>query len=620
MKKNKKPEEKKNPLHIEHSIWSNVRFISGQIWKHNRVTWLFFVIAIICAPFLQYVWAFITKAVIDIITAEGDQWDLLNVVLICGGIQLAAQLIGGYKDANIWWRIIFIRAKMMVMQNHRIMTIRYENLENPDVLDMYYKSQKACDGNANGVGGVMYDILNLCETALVVAVGVVILGTFNPFVMVLLAIVAVLRFVIDNGGNKYSKKKVWDPLASFWRKQYYMNRISTDFSFAKDVRMFNLRDFLMNKYSELNEIYYSKRRFIVKIFTILSSLNTVLVVIYQVLIYLWLFQEVLNGSMTIGEFTLYLAASQTLFQYIGNLLSISISLFQNSRKVDDFRSFIEFEAGDTGGKKVPHSDKWEFEFKNVSFKYPRAEKFALRNVSITLKTGESLAVVGLNGAGKSTFIKLLMRLYEPCEGEILLNGVNIAEYDLDEYYTIFSPVFQDVELYAFPLAENVSMKTPEKTDKDIAEKSLCRAGFGEKLKTLDKGLETEVLKILYDDGVDFSGGEKQKLALARALYKNAPVVVLDEPTAALDALAEYKLYQDFDKLIEGKTSVYISHRLSSTRFCDHVAIFNDGAIIEYGTHESLLAMGGKYAEMFKIQAQYYVENNAGIREEAQQNV
>ena len=258
--------------------------------------------------------------------------------------------------------------------------------------------------------------------------------------------------------------------------------------------------------------------------------------------------------------------------------------------------------------------------------------------------------VGLNGAGKTSFIKLLLRLYNPTEGRILLNGVDVQTYDRDSYFSVFSPLFQDVSLFAFPLAENVSMKTPEETDKDKAAGYLNDAGMGEKVASLKDGIDTQLLKIVYDDGVDLSGGEeleeacknanihdfimstekgyesevgvngfklsggeKQKLALARALYKDSPVVVLDEPTAALDAIAEGKLYNDFSRLIAGKTSVFISHRLSSTQFCSNVAMFKDGKMIEYGNHKSLLALNGEYANMWRIQSQYYVEEEKNER-------
>ncbi|MBR4179455.1 MAG: ABC transporter ATP-binding protein, partial [Treponema sp.] len=223
------------------------------------------------------------------------------------------------------------------------------------------------------------------------------------------------------------------------------------------------------------------------------------------------------------------------------------------------------------------------------------------------KAGERLAVVGLNGAGKTTFIKLLMRLYEPTEGAIFLNGQDIRSWDLKSYFAIIAPVFQDVNLFAMTYKENVSMNELENTDDELVKKCTEDAGLGEKIRDLKDGIDTQLLKVIYDDGIDMSGGEKQKLALARALYKNAPVVVLDEPTAALDALAESKLYQDFDKLIYGKTAIYISHRLSSTQFCNNVAMFKDGQLIEYGTHDSLMKKKGEYANMYKVQAQYYVE-------------
>lgn len=290
-----------------------------------------------------------------------------------------------------------------------------------------------------------------------------------------------------------------------------------------------------------------------------------------------------KGELTIGNFTLYLASAGTFFEYVSTLLNGVAGVMARSREVDDFRSFLDFEGGDDkkDGKELPKAEKYEFVFENVSFKYPKAERYALKNLNLTLAAGERLAVVGLNGAGKSTMIKLLLRLYEPTEGRILLNGVDVREYNKESYYNAFAPVFQQVELFAFPMDENVSMKEPERTDGAKAKECLEAAGLTEKLASLPNGTKTELLKIVHDDGVDLSGGEKQKLALARALYKDAPVVVLDEPTAALDALAEAKLYEDFDKLIGGKTAVYISHRLSSTQFlrsCGHVCGRRNGGV------------------------------------------
>ncbi len=294
-----------------------------------------------------------------------------------------------------------------------------------------------------------------------------------------------------------------------------------------------------------------------------------------------------------------------------NQLLIAISgLKERSAHTDDFRSYMDIPSGDEAAETVPipEAEDYAFTFENVSFRYKGQEKYALKNINITLSPGEKLAVVGLNGAGKTTFIKLLLRLYDVTEGRILLNGTDIRSFDRAEYFKMFSPAFQDVTVFAFPMSENVSMSEPFNTDKDRAESVLRSAGLGEKIDSLEKGVDTELLKVLYDDGIDLSGGEKQKLALARALYKESKIIVLDEPTAALDALAEYRLYQSFDSMIGKKTAVYISHRLSSTRFCDRVAMFAKGEMVETGTHEELIALGGEYAEMFRVQAQYYVED------------
>ena len=243
-------------------------------------------------------------------------------------------------------------------------------------------------------------------------------------------------------------------------------------------------------------------------------------------------------------------------------------------------------------------------FEDVTFGY-NPDKVILKDISLFAKPGQKLAFVGSTGAGKTTMIKLLLRLYDPTEGCILLNGVDIRYYKRQDYYRLFSPVFQDVEVLAFPIAENISMKSIAYTDLDKAYSCVVDAGLQDKIDSLQKGILTELLKVVDEEGVDFSGGEKQKLALARALYKNAPIVVLDEPTSALDAIAEQRLYQSFDKMIGKKSAVYISHRLASTRFCDNVAMFKSGEMIEYGTHESLMEKKGEYARMFELQAQYY---------------
>ena len=568
-------------------------------------------IGMICTPMLQYLWTFISKFVIDTITNEQGTGQLSKLLLIFIVLQLIAAMLNTYYGCNIWWRFIHARLCMIQKQNLKIMRINYEHLENPDVMDCYERAGQACNNNMNGVEGMMREGAEFLKSLAVVLVGLAIIGSLNLWMVLLVFAVTVLNFLFRNYTSRTAKKKVWDPLAPWWRKNQYMQNTTTDFAAAKDIRMFGLKDWLCDKYRELAKVRCDAQRKNEKLWRNAGFVGAATWLVSQAGVYAYLIYQVIQGNVTIGDFTMYTASFATFFNFINELLTHAGNLLACSREVDDFRSFLDFGEGDEedGGIPVPKLDSYEFTFKNVSFRYPKAEAYALKNLNLTVKAGERLAVVGLNGAGKSTFIKLLLRLYEPTEGEILLNGVNVKDYNRHDYYQVFAPVFQTVELFAFPLAENISMQAPDETDAKKAEECLQAAGLKEKLEALPKGVKTEVLKVIYDDGVDFSGGEKQKIALARALYKDAPVVVLDEPTAALDAVAESRLYEDFDKLIGGKTAVYISHRLSSTQFCNHVAMFSGGEMVEYGTHKSLLEQDGEYAKMFRIQAQYYMEES-----------
>ncbi|MDE5860260.1 MAG: ABC transporter ATP-binding protein/permease, partial [Oscillospiraceae bacterium] len=604
----KKKDENQNPYHKDYGLFSNMRYVMSGMFNYVPKMRLYIPIGIICAPIIQYLWTFITKFVIDMITGEKGWESLLWLIAMVTAVQIISTMVNTWRGSKWSW-FIYARMKMMVEFNRKIMAIDFKNTEDPDVMDCREKGGRAANGNENGIEGMMRHTVNLLENTAVAAVGLVILGTLNIWLVLAMIGLCMISFVARNHANKKCKKEVWDPLATWWRRNNYMSNTTCDFAAAKDIRMFGLREWLTEKFKNEKKTRYEGQKKNEKIWLNVSICTNICFAALRIIVYGWLLYKASRGEMTIGNFSLYVASSTTFYSYVWHIMNSIAELLQRSREVDDWRSFLDMDGGDPGvGKEVPLYESYEFEFRNVSFKYPKAENYALKNLSLTLKAGERLAVVGLNGAGKSTFIKLLLRLYEPTEGEILLNGVNVQEYSKTSYYRIFSPVFQEVNLFAFPLAENVSMKSPDNTDKKLSENCLEKSGFGEKLKELPSGIDTEILKVIYDDGTDLSGGEKQKLALARALYKDAPVVVLDEPTAALDALAESKLYGDFDKLIGGKTAVYISHRLSSTQFCSEVAMFKDGEMVELGTHKELLENGGAYAEMFKIQAQYYVDN------------
>ena len=324
--------------------------------------------------------------------------------------------------------------------------------------------------------------------------------------------------------------------------------------------------------------------------------------------YMLIGYSALGGTAPAGSIVQTVGAITAVTTSIGMLISGFGTIYNNAEFIKPFEDYLLLPSFLHDGKKSVNTSeghKHEIEFRNVSFRYPGTEKFALSNLSLKFNPTERLAVVGLNGSGKTTMIKLLCRLYDPTDGEILLDGVNIKEYDYEQYTSLFSVVFQDTALFPLWLGQNISVS--DTYDEEGVRKSLDGAGFTERLEEMPDGLDTVIGKEYDEDGIQVSGGEAQKIALARALYRNAPIVVLDEPTAALDPIAEYEVYTTFDKTIGNKTAVFISHRLSSCRFCGRIAVFDEGKLIQQGTHEVLLSdKNGRYHELWEAQAGHYV--------------
>jgi len=319
-----------------------------------------------------------------------------------------------------------------------------------------------------------------------------------------------------------------------------------------------------------------------------------------------------TGAVGIGDFILYQGTVTGLVSAASELVNVIGQLHYNSQFLQNTFEYLDMPnnmyKGTLAVEKRDDID-YEIEFRDVSFQYPRSEEWALRHVNLKFKIGDKLAVVGENGSGKTTFIKLLCRLYDPTEGKILLNGIDISRYRYDEYMGLFSVAFQDYSLFAFSVAENVAASS--QIDEAHVLNCLERVGLGEKMAALEKGIRTNIGRDYENDGVDFSGGEQQKIALARALYKDAPFMILDEPTAALDPIAEAEIYGRFNDIASDKTSIYISHRLSSCKFCDEIAVFHKGQIVQLGTHDVLAAdEAGKYYELWHAQAQYYTKKGA----------
>ena len=606
-------ESKENPLHREFGRLSNARYVLGKCRRYSPSAIPLALIGILCSSVTSYYLGFFTKLVIDLLQRGGGQ-DLpaLMRIVVPGALVGALLQLGNVlSGSKTWYRYIHVRMRVIEERVARVLRIPYEALENPDMLDLHERACQATGDNSSGFEGMMHLMQTLAVNLTTVAVTLVAVLALDLRLVLALAALALIEYAYHTYCIRTDKKRVWDVLSPTWRQLHYMERVTQDFDYAKDIRLFSLSDFLLGKQQRVYEKRWKTLDFHQNLWLSHGVVVTAAVFVSKAAIYAVMFHAVLQKGMTVGDFTLCMALAMAFSGSLIEFLRRFGDFSRTSLEVDDLRSFLELDMlPDTGTGKPPAADGYRIEFRGVSYRYHGAEKWALRDLNLTIEPGERLAVVGLNGAGKTTMIKLLLRLYDPTEGSILLNGVDIRTYSREEYYRLFSPVFQNVEVLAFPLFEMISMKPGDETDMARAAACADEAGLGERVKSLPKGLETELLKVVDDDGVDLSGGEKQKLALARALYKDAPIVVLDEPTSALDAIAEQRLYESFDSMIGRKSAVYISHRLASTRFCDHVAMFRDGRMIEYGTHDQLMNMHGEYARMFDMQAQYYQKEEA----------
>lgn len=488
----------------------------------------------------------------------------------------------------------------------------FKNMESPDFLD-YAQRAKTALYRGNGFHGVLYESRNFIAQGTLTVLTAALIGIQNLIVMIVFIIISFGIAKISAIVTKRDKEKFSDAMAPCRRKMSYLEETSKNFDYAKDIRLFRMSNVFAREFEKVNSFFYGLNKKHHNRWILCNCAMESVLLIQKVLMYSWLVYMVLAGHYQISDFVLYVGLVGTFHSSVGFITWVYSSIRGNCLMVNDYRNFIGWkEDKESAGEKDGHItdinlDKFAFQFENVSFKYPGHENYVLRNVNLTIDDGMKLAVVGVNGAGKTTFVKLIMKLYEPTEGRILLNGVDIKEYSREEYFKIFSPVFQNVECFAMPIYQNVSFATEENTDMDQVDSVLEQSGLKVKIDSYEKGIHTNLLKIFDKKGIDLSGGEKQRLAMSRALYKDGNVVILDEPTAALDALAEDRMYREFENMIQNKTAIFISHRLGSTRFCDKIAMFEDGSVVEEGTHDELMQKGGKYAYMFRIQSQYYEE-------------
>lgn len=461
--------------------------------------------------------------------------------------------------------------------------------------------------SSDSFSGILDCITSFLGAIINVVTYIAIVLTVGPIILLLVGFVITIQLVI-NRLKQNSEYKWHVKQAPVYRKMMFLNDILSNLQFGKEMRVYTLQEYFLDK----GKINFKKsflpnlKKSVIEAEG-LGFITEIAKVFQKLVIYIVLGVKVIFNGMAIGDFSLYLSSADKLTNCLSCLVETISKLMTCGIFAEEFRYCItlsEEKQKMYGNKVVPDDGDLSIEFCNVSFKYPNTETYVLKNISFKLNSGESMSLVGVNGAGKSTIVKLICRFYEPTEGNIFICGINIKELSSDEYIRLIGVVFQDFKLFSFSVKENISMSVD--FDEDRIKQSIDKSGLGKKIENLSNGSETYISREFDENGVEFSGGEGQKLAIARAIYRNSPIIILDEPTAALDPIAEYDVYSRFNELSKSKTAIYISQRLSSTRFTDKIAVLDGGKIVEFGSHNDLILNDGVYSEMFNMQKQYYL--------------
>ncbi len=591
--------EKKKP---SHGVLSDLMYIAGTMRREYKACLWINLLWTLVLPICWTTNPFVNKFAMDAISYP--ELRKFSVLALAGLLllRLVSEIIAGrcnrYMSNYGFTKLRWLFIKKIVRKR---MTMDYQNVELTSSSDSYQKAYEGFQTTTNGINMMR----NTFTNAVQVMIYTVVLAQLSPLMIFVSGLPYLLCFLINRrvDGWKWRNTDKWTNLD---RQLGYISSASSDFAYAKDTRLYDMSGWLTQKFKNIWEkrlFWYKKYdgnmtrwKIVMNIIDAASLLASYGITIYMVM----------KGSVGAGDFVMYFSSIMDYGNAVWGLSSNLSGFFWLRDNINFYRDYLEIPDKFNHGEGVAlPAGQCELELKNVSYTYPNAEKPTINSISFKLHKGERLALVGLNGAGKSTLIKLMCGLYDPTEGEILLNGTDVRKFNREEYYTLFSTVFQDFDILPVTVSQNITQSEDADYDSEAVEEVLKKSGLYDKVETLPKKEKTLLAKSVFDDATDFSGGEMQKLALAKALYKDAPLLLLDEPTAALDPISEQEMYLRYAEFSRDKASVFISHRLASTRFCDNIILIENGSIAEHGTHTELMEKGGKYAELFEIQSAYY---------------
>lgn len=601
IKKTKKTRPKYNML-------QNTAFMIGLAWtsKEKKVLVSLLLAASLTAA-LSILNLYLPPTVLSVVE-QGEP--VSKLLLTVGGFSIVLMIVSAvnaYIDTNSMYGRISVRSELINALNRKVTTTSYPNLFDERMRELENISTAAISNNSAATEAIWGTLTSLLSNVIGFVVYACLLSSVQPAIAVFITITAMIGFFVSFRLNEWGYRHRAEESVEVG-KMDYLKRISSGVTFAKDIRIFGLRSWIEELYTKAERAYTAFHERAEGVYAIAGAVDVALTFLRNAVAYAILVGLVVKGRIGVAEFLLYFSAVDGFAAWVNGILGELNTLHKHSLDICNVRELLDYDEPFelVGGEhiKADPMGAYEIRLERVSFRYPGADKDTLTNIDLTLHPGEKLAVVGLNGAGKTTLIKLICGFLDPTEGRVLLNGRDVREFNRVDYYTLFSAVFQNFSLLAASIAANVAQDTVD-IDLDRVKYCVERAGLCEKIESLAAGYDTLLNREVYDDAILLSGGETQRLMLARALYKDAPFIILDEPTAALDPIAEADMYNKYNEMTNRRSSVYISHRLASTRFCDRIILIDGAKISETGTHDELIKMGGKYAELFEVQSKYY---------------
>lgn len=570
----------------------------------DRKSLVYFFIRVPAMVFQPIITAYIPKAMIDCIEQGATVGRLTLVVALLSVLVALTTWLSPFLQELLLGSARIIRMRYAVMAFNKNLNTDYINIES---LEGREKNNRATEFYRSYYSASA-DFLDTCNQMLVCLVGVItsltLIYKINFIMILLIFSTCIAEFFLLRYLNKEEKDVKNERSGVFVKLDYYYS-LSKDLTASKDIRLYGFTEhflFSIAKFiSVLEKIVSKYMHQSIKVGGTRALLNF----LRELVAYAYLTYLVCTGSLSVSDFIFYFGIITGFSNWIMSFVYLYSNMERCCNDCQAFRDFVESDEEKQCKPNVDFKDVESIEFKNVSFTYPSAENSTINNMSFKVKKGENIAVVGENGAGKTTAVKLLCGLYYATKGDILVNGKSIKDFSLNSYFDLFSVVFQDYRFLPMTVAENICASV--NYDKEKLYGAFEKAGIKDKINSLADKENTYMVKDVYKDAADFSGGEKQKLLLAKAVYKNSPILILDEPTAALDPIAENELYLKYSEITDNKISFFISHRLSSTRFCDRIFFIKDGTVAESGTHEELMKLKGNYYRMYQVQSYYYKE-------------